>query len=395
VQYRVYVLSIGGPANANMNYLSSISSAITLTNNFAAAAVNNIAVRDVSDFADGRDLQVSFNKVADETKVAHYRVFVAKAAQAGGFTLHVANVVPSTNYSVVAKTGSNLNTILSQTTKDIQGDIIRNGVAYKVFVLSVSSSGNMNNNALSAASTQLILTVNSSTAPPTNVVATDVRDYGDGRDLQVSYTKAVDEAKVTEYRIFVVKSAVAGGFDLGAANVVPAANYTQVPKTGANIVRNLTNTTRDVQGEVILTGIAYRVFVLAVSSTGYQNSNALSLPSAEIVLSNPSVDVASNVIATDVANYGDGRDIEVSFTKANNEANISYYAVMVVRSSEAGSFNLASANMVSSVNYTTVAKTGSNITTVLPSSTNDVKGAALQSGVGYKVFILSVADGVI
>jgi hypothetical protein len=42
----------------------------------------------------------------------------------------VANVVPSTNYSIVAKTGSNLNTILSQTTKDIQGDIIRNGVAY-------------------------------------------------------------------------------------------------------------------------------------------------------------------------------------------------------------------------------------------------------------------------
>lgn len=66
---------------------------------------------------------------------------------------------------------------------------------------------------------------------------------------------------------------------------------------------------------------------------------------------------------------------------------------MVVPSADANSFNLAIANGVSPANYTTVFKTGSDITTTLSSSSKDIKGGPIQNGTAYRVFVLSIADG--
>lgn len=147
------------------------------------------------------------------------------------------------------------------------------------------------------------------------------------------------------------------------------------------------------QGDQIRGGVAYKVFVLSESSIGNAESNALSIPSSAITLSNPSVDAVANVSASDIANNGNGLDMQVSFTKAANEEPIAYYAIMVVPSADANSFNLAIANGVSPANYTTVFKTGSDITTTLNFDARDVNGVPIQNGKPYKVFVLSIADG--
>lgn len=67
---------------------------------------------------------------------------------------------------------------------------------------------------------------------------------------------------------------------------------------------------------------------------------------------------------------------------------------MVVPSVDANSFNLATANGVAPANYSTVAKTGSNVSTTLSAQARDVKGATIQNGTAYKVFVLSLADGI-
>ncbi|WP_025027174.1 copper amine oxidase N-terminal domain-containing protein [Caldalkalibacillus mannanilyticus] len=393
VAYRVFVLSVGDQANAYLNSLSSASSSVTLNNNFEVKPATNVRLADISDHGDGRDIQVTFNRSSDENKVSEYRIMIVKSAQADGFTVSSANSVSSSNYTSVSKTGSNITRTLSSSTRDIQGEVIRPGVAYKAYVLAVSSGGNNSNNALSTASPALTLTKNITTPPATNVRATDVADFGDGRDLQVSFTRSTDETKVQEYRIMVVKANQADSFSLSSANAVATNRYTSVAKTGSNPTRTLTSTTRDVHGDLITSGVAYRVFVLAVSTAGSEDSNALSAASATITLSNPSVDAVTNVTVADVDNNGDGRDLQVSFNKAATESNISYYAIMVVRSSDASSFNLAAANAVSASNYTIVGKTGSNITTTLSATARDTRGNTIQSGVSYRVFVLSIADG--
>ncbi|KAB2336765.1 copper amine oxidase N-terminal domain-containing protein [Cytobacillus depressus] len=389
--YKVFVLSVGSLANSYKNTLSTASSTIKLTNNQIANAVTNLVTKDVSDWGDGRDLEVSFNKVSDESKVSEYRIMVVKSSQASSFNLNSAN---STNYYTrVPKTGANIKTVLNSNSRDVYGEMIREDVEYKVFVLTVSSGGNSSNNALSAASS-IKLRDNTTTLAATNVIATDIGNLGDGRDLEVKFTKATDESAISEYRIMVVKSSDVPAFDLAKANQVSSNNYTRVVKTGKDITVVLGAHSRDTSGTLITTGQKYRVFVLSVSSTG--KSNALSNASAEFSLSHPEVQKASNVTANDIANNGNGSDLEVSFTKAGDESNIAYYDILVVNESNAGSFDLSKANVVPVENRTRVNKdsSGNTLIKTLAADARDVNGQIIRNGVSYQIFILSIADGV-
>jgi hypothetical protein len=41
-------------------------------------AVANVVIQDVSDFGDGRDLQISFSMAPEESRVHHYRAMIVK-----------------------------------------------------------------------------------------------------------------------------------------------------------------------------------------------------------------------------------------------------------------------------------------------------------------------------
>ncbi|GIO32507.1 MULTISPECIES: copper amine oxidase N-terminal domain-containing protein [Paenibacillus] len=391
VAYRVFVMAVGTGSYYGNYALSSPSYAVVLYGNNGGGsdvyAPSNVSVSDVSDYGDGRDLRVSFTRASDESSIYGYRIMVVKAADAYYFGLSDANKVSSSNYTSVNKTGYNITKTLDSNARDVDGQLIRNGVNYRVFVLSVGAYGT---NALSSYSPAITLAGNSSVSPATNVSVNDVADYGDGRDLQVSFTRAADEGNLNGYRILVVKSSDANNFNLSKANSVSGSNYTSVNRTGYNITQTLPAGARDVDGHTIRTGVSYRVFVLSVGAYG---TNALSAYSPAITLTgNASVTPATNVTVSDVADYGDGRDLQVSFTRANEEQNIREYRILVVKESDAAYFNLTDALAVSGPNYTSVNKTGGNITRTLAADSKDVNGRLIQSGTKYKVFVLSVGS---
>lgn len=391
-QYRVYVLAIGNERANYQNALSSASSTLTLTNNMGSSAVTNVKVSDVSDNGDGRDLLVSFNKASDESRINHYRVLVVKAASADRFNLSSANNVSYTDSTFISKTGSNLSVTLGADARDVDGAAIRNGVSYKVFILSVNDGSLGGSNALSSASAAITLTSNS-VAAAVNVTASSANTYGDTRDLEVTYTKPSSEANIVEYRIMVVRADQAGSFNLLSANSVSSGNYTVASRQGSSPKTSLSATARDVQGNLITQKTAYRVFVLAVGDSRVSSGNALSSMSNEIVLTElaaPSVSITS---VQDGGNDGSGPSLSVSFNRASNETNIAYYAVMVVPSGRSDSFTLSQANALSASRYTQVNKTGGDLSVLLSSSTLDVDGNVLRSGVAYKVLVLSIADG--
>ncbi|NNC95865.1 MAG: T9SS type A sorting domain-containing protein [Chitinophagales bacterium] len=101
---------------------------------------------------------------------------------------------------------------------------------------------------------------------------------------------------------------------------------------------------------------------------------------------------AMAVTAADVSNNGDGTDLEVSYNKATKESAISEYRIIIVKSPDAASFDLAAAQAVT--DYFTVSPTGSNIMTTLSASSKDKDGDLITDAVAYKAFVLSVADGV-
>ena len=88
--------------------------------------------------------------------------------------------------------------------------------------------------------------------------------------------------------------------------------------------------------------------------------------------SNNSIAPVSNVSVRDVDDQGDGRDLEVSFTKSTTESYVDHYRVMVVKASK--SFNVSSALKVSSPNYSVVSTSNSNRVVTLSQSSRDVDG---------------------
>ncbi|AWB43061.1 copper amine oxidase [Paenibacillus sp. CAA11] len=388
--YTAFVLSVG--SSSNQYALSSGSPSVAPNSGNSVAAATNIRAMDTADYGDGRDLTVSFTKASTESDISGYRVMVVKTKDAGKFDLAAANAVSSSNWTSVSKNGTTLSTVLSSSSRDTSGELIKNGVPYTVFVLSVSNSNTVANK-LSAGSSSITLGYGSGyLAAPVITSVSDVSDYGDGRDLRVSFNRSSDESRIGSYRIMVVKERDAGSFSLSSANNVSSYNYTVVGKTGYNISQVLSSSARDVNGDYIRSGISYRVFVLAVGDS-WQGTNVLSAPSNSITLySNTNVGAPSNVNVSDISDYGDGRDLQVAFTRAANESYVSSYRIMVVKSSRAGSFNLSEANYVSSYNYTSVSTTGYNQSKVLSAGARDVDGDLIRSGVSYRVFVMSVAS---
>ena len=229
--------------------------------------------------------------------------------------------------------------------------------------------------------------------PVVSVIAQDIADNGNGADMRVTFNKVLDENKVDEYQIIVLKSQDTATFDLSSANAVTLANYTPVSPTGNNIAEVLASASADKDGDPVRNGVSYNVYVLTVADGTLANINALSLPSGAITLHTITEEV-SNLGVSDVDDYGDGRDLKVSFDKILNESKADHYRVMVVKSSKSASFSLAAAEGLGTGLYVKVNKTGSNIVQALGATSRDTDGDFIVENLPYKVFVLTIADGV-
>lgn len=101
---------------------------------------------------------------------------------------------------------------------------------------------------------------------------------------------------------------------------------------------------------------------------------------------------------SDIADNGDGRDMQVTFNGAGDETNITEYRIYVVPTSSRDSFDSLTASGLPASSYIIEPKTGNNNphTVVLSQSLLDTKGTKIVNGRPYNVFVLSIGpDGFI
>lgn len=387
--YRLYVLTVGNSSNNYKNALNWSSQALKLNNvKSTVQAVTSLRAADISDYGDGRDMEINFTQPSTTSNITYYRAFVVKAKDSSAFNLAAANKVSSANSTIIYKGNSSaVKSQLTSSTRDTSGELIKSGTAYVVYILSVSTNTTTDSK-LSAASSSLTLSVNTATSPVITQVK-DNSDYGDGRDIQVSFNRSSDESKVANYRVFVVRNSVASSFNLTTASNLSSSLYYTVNKTGNNITTTLPSSMKDTSGYNVTNLQDYRIFVMAVGNQQNGHTNALSASSTALRLTTTgNAGVISNLAVADISDYGDGRDLRVSFNKAADESRISAYRVYVVRSANVGSFTLSAAN--ASNNYTQVNKTGGNLSVTLPNYAVDTNGYTITNNVAYRVFVLSV-----
>ena len=349
-------------------------------------AVTSLSVTDVNNYNDGRDLQVSFYRPSDQSNISHYQVFVVKSSDSY-FDLHRATNLNSYYYTQISKNNSSSNymtQVLNSSSRDIDGELIRNGVSYRVYVLSVGYS--TSNSALSDYASITLGHNNQNVNPVSTPTLTLNGNNGNGSDLRVAFSHAYGESYIDHYRILVVKS----NQSLNVSQAYNNGNYTTVNKTGGTITRDLTSTTKDSDGDLIQRGSSYRVYVLSRGNSYSNYSNALSSVSNAVTIQGVTqVAAVTNVTAADNGDNNNASDLKVSFTKAPNESNIKEYRIMVVKQANAGSFTEAQAK---NVPYFDRVPIGSNFEDVLRPTTRDVNNEPIRNLVDYQVFVLSVSN---
>lgn len=119
--------------------------------------ISFLTALDVENNGDASDIAITFSPSENEGSVAEYRVILVKGTAAGSLDLMTANGLGSTRYHQVAKTGSAINTGLSASLQDSDGDAIVEGTAYRVLVLTVGDGTTVTENHLFLSGTSLTL----------------------------------------------------------------------------------------------------------------------------------------------------------------------------------------------------------------------------------------------
>lgn len=351
--------------------------------------VSTLSIADVANFGNGRDMEVTFSKVTNEELISEYRIVIVKATRASAFTVdHAASLQPGT-FTAVAPDNTNKKLTLETTAKDSDGDTITEDQPYVALIVTVGKSENLT---LSKPSNQLTLTLPATPAVAAPV-ASDVSNFGNGRDLKIVFQKVSDESLISGYRIFVVKTAAVTLFTATTAENVPAPNFTALPANGLSKELTLTETSTDSEGQSIQPLLPYTVFVLTIGHGRNLTQNKLSPPSNSITLEIPPAPPITSLTAIDVANNGNARDIEISFHKPANENMVASYRLILVKEPSAAAFTQAAAEQLAAPSFYHIPKTGANQRLELDGTLLDAEGNAIRESSAYRVFIMSVADG--
>ncbi len=252
---------------------------------FKAPIVSNINVKDIGNNGDGRDLEISFSKVNNESFLLEYRVFVVKRIIQGNFDLSAAENTSTSNYLKLEVDGMDKKIVLNEGSTDVDGEKIANSIEYVVFVLSIADGTNAKVNALSSASTSIILGQSLITAPAVDgILVDDISNNANGTDLQIMFNKVIDESLISEYRIFAVPIESQFLFDLSMAEQADENNYVVVQSDGTNNKITFEASSNDSDGKPITEYVEYVVFVLSVADGTIASLNSLSVASSPVLL---------------------------------------------------------------------------------------------------------------
>lgn len=115
--------------------------------------------------------------------------------------------------------------------------------------------------------------------PIKEIVVENVPNFGDGRDLRVTYNTPENEIALSHYRIMFVKNGDVPSFDIQAAQQVPAGSFIKIYRGQTNYQIDFDENTSDVNGELLKSGESYNIFVLSVGICMNNPPYTLSEPS--------------------------------------------------------------------------------------------------------------------
>jgi len=229
----------------------------------------------------------------------------------------------------------------------------------------------------------------------TAIVGEDRHNFSDGRDIQVSFTKAFNEYQFSEYRVIVAKANDSTANDLDIMATLSEDKYYRIPvNTNWTSFTNsffLNGSSVDKNGESIIANTAYKIHVLNISKPGSAFMSTLSNPSPKFYLRSY-ISPVNKPSIQDNGNYNSARDIKISFSTDSIQTSISEYRVFISPATDMDSFNIEKALSLSSEFYTSFSSNGTLISFDLQNDQLDINGNPIIEGLFYHAFVLSVSN---
>ncbi|WP_353777637.1 hypothetical protein [Winogradskyella sp. 3972H.M.0a.05] len=238
-------------------------------------AVSSIIATDIANNGDASDINVIFTASTQEGLLA-YRAIVLKSA--ASITLSEALDLPNDAFFQFSA-GVNEVTLPSSL-RDTDGDTIEEETNYKVAIISIHDSDE-SLSALSSFSNVFSLIDPSSQPlqPVSSISIVDNTNNGNASDIDTSFQPAAFSAQLSMYRIYVVKNA--NTLDLATALTVISGRYAELASALSQAV--LPSDLKDVDGDDIIEGEIYKLFVLSVHEED-ETLSALSNPSSSFTI---------------------------------------------------------------------------------------------------------------
>ena len=119
-----------------------------------------------------------------------------------------------------------------------------------------------------------------------NLTAADIGDNAGAADLEFGFDTASDQSTIFEYRAIIVKSSAT--FNLDSAQIVDSGNYvTYTAPLLDNVLDTLMSGATDSDGDAIIVGVSYNLYVFSVQDSINVTMDSLSAPSNSITLVDP------------------------------------------------------------------------------------------------------------
>ena len=232
----------------------------------------------------------------------------------------------------------------------------------------------------------------------TSAFAKDVNDYFDGRDIEVSFTKAENESMFSEYRIIIAKANDQSATDVLLMSQLSEDKYYSIminPEDSAFIIRqNLLETTVDKDGDPIEMFTDYKAYILNIAQSFSITGNELSVAS-NIINLQAYIDAVRIPKAHDAGNTNTSSDIKISFNTEISEDFLTEFRAFIVPTSDSANFNAQAAWLLSSDYYTVIPLQEDRVATLhLNENQKDISGNLLQENISYQIRIQSVPDSV-
>lgn len=104
-------------------------------------------------------------------------------------------------------------------------------------------------------------------------------------------------------------------------------------------------------------------------------------------------EAVSNIVAYDIGDSNSEQDMEVAFSIPSDEATVGEYRIIVVKESNAATFDAEAAGALRAPSLTVAKRANKDISAVLDMAATDSDGDLIANDIAYLVFVLTVADG--